>query len=130
MLHGRFLLINPANFGHPWTHPQIAGKFVQLLEVSHRVDLDAAIVFIAHPPAKTQSLRLVFHKPAESDSLNAPRNEPAAGLFSLAPTASPALQTLLSAPLSRGLLTASWTKLRRDPAVNGLAIRPKPCSTT
>lgn len=100
MLHGRFLLLNSANIRHPWTLMEIAGKLLQLLRSAYGVDVDAPIVFIAHPASQSKSRSLFLDKPTEADALHATGNEPAPGLM-------PVTQVGLSAGVTSGFLSPS-----------------------
>jgi hypothetical protein len=70
LLHGSFLLFNPANLGHARAPVQKRRQFPQLIGSADRVNLDPAIVFIANPAAHPNIVRILRDEPAEPDTLH------------------------------------------------------------
>jgi hypothetical protein len=122
LLHGCFLLFNPADFGHPWTLAQEAGEFVQLVSGTRCIDLHPAIVLVADPTPETDKRSVILNEPAESDTLHATGNKPAAPL-DLWPG-----QRFSSASLPASI--SARTAAPNDLMFRGFDIKRKPFSTT
>lgn len=125
MLHGRFLLFNPAHLGHARTAMQERRKTIERLGVSDGVDLHPAVILVADPPSQSDLVGGVFNEPAEADSLHAPGNKPAT-------SADPGLLQLGCSGGDGGFEPASVASMvaRSFLTVKGLGIRRKPFSTT
>lgn len=78
MLHGGFAFFNPAHIGHARSPMEQSGEFIQSIRRADGIDLDAAVILIAHPAAQTEALGVLPHEPAEPNPLHAPRNKPLA----------------------------------------------------
>jgi len=122
LLHGCFLLFNPPDFSHTRALAQVAGECVKLLAGTGRIDLNPAIVLVAHPTPEADQNRVVPGEPAKADTLHAAGNKPPSsfGLF--------VRQRLSSAslPASISARTAALNAL----ILIGLDINRKPFSTT
>ncbi len=122
MLHGSFVLLNPAHLSSWRTLVQESGKLIQRRRWTDGIHLHTPVVFVLHPSAQAESFRVCLDKPAEAHPLNTPGHVPAARygcsvrqcFDSVAPPAS---------------MMAS-TSDRSDLTVKGLVIRRKPRSTT
>jgi len=80
LLHGGFLLFNPANLGHARPLVQKCRQLAQLIRSAGRVDLNPAIIFVADPPAHPDLARVLLDEEAKSNTLHTPRDKPAARL--------------------------------------------------
>jgi hypothetical protein len=63
---------------------EITGEPVQLIGRSNGVDLNAAVIKVAHRPGEPQGVGMGFDEPAKANTLHAPRNEPLPG-FAFSP---------------------------------------------
>ena len=78
MLHGGFVLLNPAHLSCGGTFVQESGKLIQRRRWTERINLHTPIVFVLHPPTQPESFCVCLDKPAESHALNTPGHVPAA----------------------------------------------------
>jgi hypothetical protein len=81
LLHGRFLLFNPAHYGHARPHVQVSGEPVQQSWCAHGVDTDGAIGFIAYPTGQAQLNGSRINELAKPNTLHPPGNHPAPGFL-------------------------------------------------
>ena len=75
-MHGRFPLFNSPHLRHPRSPIKHPGEIVQLFLSTDRVNANPAVVFVPHPAAQTNPVRVVPHEPTESDALHASRYKP------------------------------------------------------
>ena len=78
LLHGGFVLFNSTHLGVKRSAVEACSQYIELIVGPHRIDLNAAIVLIAHPAAQADFIRVLFDEPAEADALNRSVDEPAA----------------------------------------------------
>jgi hypothetical protein len=80
LLHGGFLLFNPANLGH--TRPQVQKRrqLPQLIGSAGGVDLNPAIIFVTDPAVHPDLAGVLLNEEAKSNTLHTPRDKPAARL--------------------------------------------------
>jgi hypothetical protein len=125
LLHDRFLLFNPSDLCHSGP---LVEKRVQLIELrgrSRRINLHAAVVFVADPPPYPDVVCILLNEPAKSNTLYSPRDEPSPRL-----NLSRIQYSDRCRPSGSGFLIASSIADRNAFAVKGLGIRRKPFSTT
>jgi hypothetical protein len=79
LLHGSLLLFNSAHFGKARPLVEKRREAMQLSDCAHRVNVYAAIVFVAHPATYTQLVCVVLNESAKADALHSSRYQPAAG---------------------------------------------------
>jgi len=72
LLHGSLLLFNSAHFGKARSLVEKRGQTIQLIGCADRVNLHAAVVFIAHPPTHAQLVRVVLYEGAKAHALDTP----------------------------------------------------------
>lgn len=70
MLDGGFLFVDASNIRHAGAVVKQPGKLIELIGSANRVDLDATVVFVANPTAKTDEIGMLVNEPAESHSLH------------------------------------------------------------
>lgn len=121
LLHGGFLLFNSTDFCEAGAAIEQRSQPLQLVCGADRVDLHPAVVFIAHPAAQAEIVRMLLDEPAESDTLYTSRNKPPAGLNQRADSPTPAA---FGTPRTDSIAS------RRLFTVRGFGIRRNPCSTT
>lgn len=80
LLHGSFLLFNSAHLGEAGALVEESSQVPQLIGCADGVNLDASVVFIAHPAAQAECMRVLFDEPAEPDTLYSAGDEPPASL--------------------------------------------------
>jgi hypothetical protein len=122
LLHGSFLLFNPANLGRARPPIENRRQLLQLAGSADRVNLYAAIVFIANPAAHADVGGVLLDEPSEPDTLHSSRNKPSARLKFQRPDSLPraGLESLITALIS----------CRKLMIVKGFVIRRRPLSKT
>ena len=76
MLHGSFLLFNPAYLGHARPLVQQCRQLIKLIESAGRVNLYPPVIFVSHPPAYSYIARVLLDVPAKSNPLHTTGNKP------------------------------------------------------
>ena len=122
LLHYGFLLFDTTNVRMARALVKEPRKFVQLVQSTDCINLDATVIFVAHPSPKTDTIGVLLHEPAEADPLHSPSDEPAPR-FDRRPS-----QFFGSATPTDSI--SAWTAERNEPIVNGLGRSLKPFSTT
>jgi len=70
LLHGGFLLFNPANLGKTRTLMEQSGELIQLIRLTCRIHLNPPVVFISNPAAQTELHSMLFDEPTEANPLH------------------------------------------------------------
>jgi hypothetical protein len=89
-----------------------------LIGSADRINLDAAVVFIANPAMHADVARILLHEPAESDALHSSRDKPSARLKFQWPGSRlrADLESLMTALIScRKLFIVKGLDIRRNP---------------
>ena len=79
MLHGGFVLFNPADVGATRARAEVSGEAGELVGRANGVYADPAVIFVADPAGDSQFVRTMLGEPAEADALDAAVDEPFTG---------------------------------------------------
>ena len=80
MLHGSFLLFNPAHLGHAGPLVQKSRQLTQLIGNTGGVNLHPAVVFIADPASYPDPSRIFLNEITKTNPLDPPGHKPSARL--------------------------------------------------
>jgi hypothetical protein len=131
LLHGRFLLFNPADLRQTGPDMQVSGEPVEQLSRAYRVHMNRAVGFIANPSRQTQLARFCDGEVPETDALNTAGDDPPPGFLIQLLRRLPAQWTIFSGSGRRGVASiASFTASRRSRRENGFMMMRKPSSST
>jgi hypothetical protein len=72
LLHGGFLLFNPANLSRTRAPVKQRRQTIQFFGSTHGIDVDPPVGFVPHPSGQSHARRLTLNEPTESNALHAP----------------------------------------------------------
>jgi hypothetical protein len=125
LLHGGFLLINPAHLRAPRPLVEQRRECPELVDGTDRVHLDSSVVLIANPASKTETSRVLLDEVAKPDALDETSNKPAPRLERRFAQDTGSIWSIGCLPSS------TWRTVEpRCCRVKGFAISANPFSTT